>query len=78
MHQNVYMRTTIKINDTILQNLKIRAAQSGSTISELIENAVKEQLLEDLYDINSADERRDEPVESFDKLVKKLKAEGLL
>jgi phosphohistidine phosphatase SixA len=72
------MRTTVTINDTILQSLKVRAAQTGLTVSELIESAVKEQLLEDLYDIEQADMRVNEPVESFEVLVNKLKEEGLI
>lgn len=78
MHQNAFMRTTIKLNDTIFQTLKVRAAQLRTTISELVETSIKNQLLEDLYDLKIADERKDEPVESFDALVVKLKSEGLL
>lgn len=35
------MRTTISIEDHLLAKLKERAAESGSTVSKLIEEAVK-------------------------------------
>lgn len=72
------MRTTLTFNDTLLRSLKMRAVQSDTTVSALVEEAVKQQLLEDLSDIELVDARKDEPVESFDVLVKQLKAEGLL
>ena len=72
------MRTTITLNDKLFRTLKMRAAESDETISQLIEDAVKYQVLEDLEDIEDAVKREDEPVYSFDELVKQFKAEGLL
>ncbi|HSH31765.1 MAG TPA: hypothetical protein VK963_03835 [Candidatus Saccharimonadales bacterium] len=72
------MRTTISINDKIYQALKLRAVQSNETISALVEDAIKYQLLEDLEDIEDAKRREQEPTESFDELVKQFRAEGLL
>jgi len=72
------MRTTITLNDKLFRALKMRAAESDGSISQLIEEAVKYQVLEDLEDIEDAVKREDEPVYSFDDLVKQFKAEGLL
>jgi len=72
------MRTTITINNTLFRSLKIRAAESDETVSKLIEDAVKYQLLEDSEDIEDAKSRENEPTYSFDDLVSKFKAEGLL
>lgn len=72
------MRTTITINDKLYRALKMRAADSDATISQLIENAVKYQVLEDLEDIEDAKKRKQEPSYSFDGLVAQFKAEGLL
>lgn len=38
------MRTTITIDDQLLAQLKQRAAQSGRTVSQLIEDAVRESM----------------------------------
>jgi len=35
------MRTTISLDDRLLEKLKARAAQSGTTVSRLIEQAVR-------------------------------------
>ena len=72
------MRTTLTINDDLFRALKVRAAETDETVSQLIEDAVKYQLLEDAEDIEDAVARDHEPTYSFDDLVKKFKAEGLL
>lgn len=72
------MRTTITINDKLFRSLKIRAAESDQSISTLVENAVKYQVLEDYEDIEDAQKRSKEKEYSFDDLVVKYKAEGLL
>jgi hypothetical protein len=72
------MRTTITFNDKLFRVLKMRAAESDESISQIVEEAVKYQVLEDLEDIEDAVKRESEPVYSFDDLVKQFKAEGLL
>jgi hypothetical protein len=72
------MRTTVTFNNSIFRALKLRAASTGSSISQLVEDAVKYQLLEDLEDIEDAQKREKEPTYSFDELVAEFKAEGLL
>lgn len=72
------MRTTITINDTLFRALKMRAVESDETVSKLVEDAVKYQILEDLEDIEDAKTREKESIYSFDNLVASFKAEGLL
>ncbi len=72
------MRTTITINDKLFRTLKLRAAQSDKSVSALVEDAVKYQILEDFEDIEDTQSRADEEEYSFDELVKQYKAEGLL
>jgi Arc/MetJ family transcription regulator len=72
------MRTTITINDKLFRALKIRAAETDKSISQLVESAVKYQVLEDFEDIEDATKREHESTYSFDDLVKQFKAEGLL
>ena len=72
------MRTTITINDKLFRLLKIQAAENDESISQLVEDAVKYQLLEDYEDIEDAAKRQAETTHSFDDLVKQFKAEGLL
>lgn len=72
------MRTTITISDTLFRALKMRAIEADETVSKLVEDAVKYQILEDLEDIEDAKVRENEPSYSFDGLVSSLKDEGLL
>lgn len=72
------MRTTITINDHLFRALKLRAAQSDKSVSALVEDAVKYQILEDFEDIEDALTRANEEEYSFDDLVAQYKAEGLL
>ncbi len=66
------MRTTITLNDKLFRTLKMRAAETDETVSKLVEDAVKYQILEDFEDIEDALKRAKEPVRSFDALVKQL------
>ena len=72
------MRTTITINDTLFRALKMRAVESDTKMSQLVEDALKYQLLDDLEDLEVASTRANEPNYSFSELVGQLKAEGLL
>lgn len=72
------MRTTITINDTVFRALKMRAVESDESVSKLVEDAVKYQILEDLEDIEDAKIRENKPSYSFDDLVTQFKAEGLI
>lgn len=72
------MRTTITLNDKLYRALKIQAAESNESISAIVEDALKYQLLEDLEDLQTVKERENEPTLSLDEFVKDLKADGLL
>jgi plasmid stability protein len=76
--RGAYMRTTITLNDKIYKALRIRAAESGETVSALVEDAVKEQVLEDLDDLQTVKKRENEPAIDFKVFVKDLKADGLI
>lgn len=72
------MRTTITLHDSLYRRLKIRAAQTGESLSRLVESAIKQQLFEDLEDIDAVKSREKEPSTDFDDFVNELKADGLL
>ena len=72
------MRTTITISDRLHAALKHRAIDSGVTISDIVADAIKFQLLEDLEDIEAADERLVEPSVDFNQFASDLQAEDLI
>jgi hypothetical protein len=45
-------------------------------MSELVNEAVKEALAEDAEDLAAFDERAEEPLISYDEMVKRLKKDG--
>lgn len=72
------MRTTIRINDKIYKAIKHQAAETGDSISSIIEDAVKLQVLEDLADAEATKKRANEPTRNFNDFVKELKEDGLI
>lgn len=72
------MRTTITISDRLHAALKHRAIDSGVTISDIVADAIKYQLLEDLEDIEDAENKISEPSIDFNQLVEDLHKEGLI
>lgn len=72
------MRTTISINDKLFRSLKMRAAETDQSISAIVEDALKYQLLEDAEDIEDASKRSGERELTFSELVATYKSEGLL
>lgn len=71
-------RTTVTLPSTVYRALKVRAAETNQTVSRLIEDAIKYQIMEDLEDTEAARARAKEPALSFDSFTAKLKADGLL
>ncbi|GAI53664.1 unnamed protein product, partial [marine sediment metagenome] len=56
--------------------LRIKAAETERSISELVEEAIKFSLAEDSIDLAAFDERKDEPSLAFEDVLKKLKRDG--
>ncbi len=54
----------------------MKAASTGSTISELVNDAVRDSLREDQEDLAAFEERVKEPEVSYEALLKDLKAHG--
>ena len=69
-------RTTIYIDPQIHRALRIKSAEMDSSISELIEKAIKISLAEDAIDLAAYAERKHEPRLSFEEVVKKLRKNG--
>jgi hypothetical protein len=69
-------RTTIYLDSDLHRALRIKAAETENSISELVSEAVKLSLAEDAADIAAFDERRKEPSLAFDDVLKRLKANG--
>jgi hypothetical protein len=71
-------RTTVYLKPKIYRALKIKAATTDRSVSELINAAVVEALREDALDLEAFEKRAKEPARPFEKVLEDLKRDGLL
>jgi len=69
-------RTTVYLDSDLHHALRIKAAETENSMSELVSEAVKLSLAEDATDIAAFEKRRKEPSLAFDDVLKRLKANG--
>lgn len=71
-------RATIYLESDIHRLLKLKAVETSSSISEIVNDLLRAEFLENAEDIQSIKERVNEPSISFETLLKELKDEGRL
>ena len=71
-------RATIYFDPDLHKALRLKAVETSRSVSDLVNEAVKEALSEDAEDLLAFDERADEPLISYDEMVKRLKKDGRL
>ena len=69
-------RATVYLDPVLHKALKLKAVETSRSISDLVNSAVREALAEDAEDLLAFDERADEPLISYDEMVKRLKKDG--
>jgi len=73
---NLSKRSTVYFEPTIHQALKMRAASSNVSVSELIDEAVRLLMREDQEDLSSVSDRAAEPEMSYEDFLNELKKDG--
>lgn len=71
-------RATIYLDSQLHRALKIKAAETDRSISDLVNEAVKWSLAEDAEDLAAFQERAHEPALLFEDVLKDLKKRGKL
>ncbi|WLD56803.1 hypothetical protein NFC81_08670 [Salinispirillum sp. LH 10-3-1] len=71
-------RSTVYFDPAIHQALKMKAASSDSSVSEIIDEAVRLLIAEDQQDLAALADRVKEPEMSYEALINDLKAHGKL
>ena len=71
-------RATVYFDETLHRALRLKAAETDQSVSDLVSDAVKQYLAEDAEDLAAFDERAAEPDLPFEEIVKKLRASGKL
>jgi hypothetical protein len=71
-------RATIYLNPAVRRALRVKAAETGSTVSRLVEDAVRRSMAEDEADLRAFEERASQTTRPLEKVLKDLKRDGLL
>ena len=71
-------KSTLYLEDSIHQALRLKAAETKQSMTELVNDALKASLQEDLEDIKSWRERKDEETYGYEEFVELLKKGGVI
>ena len=71
-------RATVYFDASVHQALRLKAAATDRSISDMVNDAVKLTLAEDAEDLEAFDKREREPNLDFEQFVKALKRRGKL
>ena len=71
-------RATVYFDAELHRALRLKAAETEQSMSDLVNEAVRIALLEDAEDLQAARDRISEPTVSYDSFVSDLKARGKL
>ena len=76
MSETPQKRATVYFEPNLHRALRLKAAETDSSVSELVNEAVKEALAEDAEDLAAFEDRANEPDLKFEDLLKDLKRRG--
>ncbi len=76
MSESAQKRATVYFEPFLHRALRLKAAETDRSISELVNEAVKAALAEDASDIEAFEVREREPDYAFEDVVKDLKRRG--
>lgn len=71
-------RATVYFDPTLHKALRVKAAQTDHSVSDLVNTAVRRSLAEDAEDLAAFDARAKEPNLDFENMLKDLKRRGKL
>jgi hypothetical protein len=74
--ENSQKRATVYFDPALHRALRLKAAETDRSMSDLINEAVRLSLVEDAEDLLAFEERSGEPDLSFETVVKELKRSG--
>jgi len=69
-------RATIYFEPDLHKALRLKAAETSRSMTELVNEAVREALSEDAEDLAAFDGRRYEHLVSYDEMLRRLKKDG--
>jgi plasmid stability protein len=72
----VQKRSTVCFDPELQKALRVKAAWTQRSLSDLVNEAVRRALKEDQEDLSAFDERANEPTMTYEELLRDLKARG--
>jgi len=69
-------RATIYLDANLHRALRLKAAQTDQSMSQLVNDAVRQSLFEDAEDLEAFESRAKEPSLDFETLLKDLRRRG--
>ena len=75
---NLPKRATVYFDPAVHRALRVKAAHSDHSLSELVNDAVRRSLAEDAEDLEAFESRKKEPNLRFEDVLKDLKRRGKL
>ncbi len=69
-------RATIYFDPNLHKALRLKSVETSRSVSELVNQAVREALSDDAEDLLAFEERADEALISYEEMVKRLKKDG--
>lgn len=76
MADSTHKRATVYFEPSLYRTLRLKAAEIESSVSELVNEAVRAALVEDAEDLAAFETRKKEPELMFEDVVKNLRRRG--
>ena len=73
---NLTKRSTIYFDPVLHRALRVKAAETSRSVSELINDAARDYLTEDAEDLAVFEERGTDSLISYEDMLKRLRADG--
>jgi len=74
----MYKRTTVSLEDNLLKLLKLKAVETSTSVSVLLNEILRDAFYDDSVDLDTFKEREQEPSISFESFLEELKSDGRL
>ena len=71
-------RYTVYLEEDLHRALKVKSAEMAYSVSDMVNEAVRQALREDAEDLAAIDERKNEPLIPLEEVLKRLKRDGKL
>ena len=69
-------RATIYLDPVLHRAIRLKSIETSRSVSDLVNDALRDELADDANDLAAFEERKNEPTVSFETFVKELRRHG--